>query len=110
MPLCGLRFCPVRYRLRHWPSLARLPGRGRVPTAVDATFSYEGETDARVGVDRRAVEAVGQVDGRSEEHTSELQSLMRISYSVFCLKKNNNKPHETQHNISTSKYRNTNKK
>src|SRR3546814_8442040 len=30
---------------------------------------------------------------RSEEHTSELQSLMRISYAVFCLKKkNNNKP------------------
>src|SRR3546814_8690098 len=27
--------------------------------------------------------------GRSEEHTSELQSLMRISYAVFCLKKNN---------------------
>src|SRR3546814_7011252 len=42
---------------------------------------------------------------RSEEHTSELQSLMRISYAVFCLKKkkptrltNNRKddPHETQ--------------
>src|SRR3546814_4012996 len=34
------------------------------------------------------------VDGkstRSEEHTSELQSLMRISYAVFCLKKKNNK-------------------
>src|SRR3546814_3057137 len=30
---------------------------------------------------------------RSEEHTSELQSLMRISYAVFCLKKN--KPHKT---------------
>src|SRR3546814_11418410 len=28
--------------------------------------------------------------GRSEEHTSELQSLMRISYAVFCLKKQNN--------------------
>src|SRR3546814_2099427 len=28
-----------------------------------------------------------QPDGRSEEHTSELQSLMRISYAVFCLKK-----------------------
>src|SRR3546814_4679232 len=27
------------------------------------------------------------IDGRSEEHTSELQSLMRISYAVFCLKK-----------------------
>src|SRR3546814_2771996 len=29
------------------------------------------------------------VDPRSEEHTSELQSLMRISYAVFCLKKKN---------------------
>src|SRR3546814_9175095 len=40
---------------------------------------------------RRAVlgrEELGQV--RSEEHTSELQSLMRISYAVFCLKKKNN--------------------
>src|SRR3546814_1160187 len=31
---------------------------------------------------------------RSEEHTSELQSLMRISYAVFCLKKNNNETEE----------------
>src|SRR3546814_8161566 len=30
-----------------------------------------------------------QYSGRSEEHTSELQSLMRISYAVFCLKKKN---------------------
>src|SRR3546814_4970698 len=30
---------------------------------------------------------------RSEEHTSELQSLMRISYAVFCLKKKNSKLH-----------------
>src|SRR3546814_5640404 len=29
----------------------------------------------------------GRANGRSEEHTSELQSLMRISYAVFCLKK-----------------------
>src|SRR3546814_7409705 len=49
--------------------------------------------------------ASGALDERSEEHTSELQSLMRISYAVFCLKKkktntltntnnhtNNNKP------------------
>src|SRR3546814_2150858 len=38
---------------------------------------------------QRAV-AIAEVDGvalRSEEHTSELQSLMRISYAVFCLKK-----------------------
>src|SRR3546814_4720186 len=38
-------------------------------------------------------------DPRSEEHTSELQSLMRISYAVFCLKKKKNKipPHKPTH-------------
>src|SRR3546814_4961365 len=34
---------------------------------------------------------LGAVKSRSEEHTSELQSLMRISYAVFCLKKKNQK-------------------
>src|SRR3546814_7503094 len=34
-----------------------------------------------------------QVEVRSEEHTSELQSLMRISYAVFCLKKKKTKQH-----------------
>src|SRR3546814_9521896 len=33
---------------------------------------------------------------RSEEHTSELQSLMRISYAVFCLKKKNTQQHARQ--------------
>src|SRR3546814_4060054 len=37
--------------------------------------------------------ALAAVLARSEEHTSELQSLMRISYAVFCLKK---KTHQTQ--------------
>src|SRR3546814_5297651 len=37
---------------------------------------------------------------RSEEHTSELQSLMRISYAVFCLKKKNKKH---KHTIQTSR-------
>src|SRR3546814_4481217 len=36
---------------------------------------------------------------RSEEHTSELQSLMRISYAVFCLKKKKHKNHITYHHI-----------
>src|SRR3546814_8435508 len=34
---------------------------------------------------------------RSEEHTSELQSLMRISYAVFCLKKKNKRRRQHQH-------------
>src|SRR3546814_2211234 len=36
------------------------------------------------------------VDGRSEEHTSELQSLMRISYAVVCLSKKKHSTHITQ--------------
>src|SRR3546814_4000745 len=58
---------------------------------------------------RTAGRAIGESDGadgrrlsrraRSEEHTSELQSLMRISYAVFCLKKKNKKEHSRQHNI-----------
>src|SRR3546814_7397718 len=37
---------------------------------------------------------------RSEEHTSELQSLMRSSYAVFCLKKKNIKPNQRPNNIN----------
>src|SRR3546814_4378941 len=38
---------------------------------------------------RGAGMGIAELRGRSEEHTSELQSLMRISYAVFCLKKKN---------------------
>src|SRR3546814_9781521 len=43
------------------------------------------------GPHRFDVAIVGRSENRSEEHTSELQSLMRISYAVFCLKKKKNK-------------------
>src|SRR3546814_1214927 len=43
---------------------------------------------------------------RSEEHTSELQSLMRISYAVFCLKKKNTKPRQ-QHIYELTCYEST---
>src|SRR3546814_10435834 len=42
--------------------------------------------DALLHPPERADRTAG-MDGRSEEHTSELQSLMRLSYAVFCLKK-----------------------
>src|SRR3546814_1292910 len=42
-------------------------------------------------VDEAWLQADGGLVDRSEEHTSELQSLMRISYAVFCLKKKNDK-------------------
>src|SRR3546814_5520858 len=50
--------------------------------------------DASAGHDEHARQGDGLAARRSEEHTSELQSLMRISYAVFCLKK------------KTSRYRN----
>src|SRR3546814_1300362 len=46
--------------------------------------------------------------GRSEEHTSELQSLMRISYAVFCLKKKKHtskQRHKAQRTTKLSKHR-----
>src|SRR3546814_2897234 len=45
-----------------------------------------------VGFEQMLPGALGLVFNRSEEHTSELQSLMRISYAVFCLKKTNQQP------------------
>src|SRR3546814_4721133 len=51
---------------------------------------------------RRACRRSAFRSDRSEEHTSELQSLMRISYAVFCLKKKNTKPHSPIHNTTNS--------
>src|SRR3546814_6310518 len=58
------------------------------------TGSSDASPDSAVRATRKLVEQDGvQVLigplSRSEEHTSELQSLMRISYAVFCLKKKN---------------------
>src|SRR3546814_1631929 len=50
--------------------------------------STEGQSDGNVTAGLGWIK--GRVTQRSEEHTSELQSLMRISYAVFCLKKKNN--------------------
>src|SRR3546814_2369606 len=70
--------------------------------------AYMGQSDGRVtDVLEDRIELVELVpDGaggwlerpRSEEHTSELQSLMRISYAVFCLKQKNKKKDALVHN------------
>src|SRR3546814_4341520 len=55
---------------------------------------------------------LGPDDFRSEEHTSELQSLMRISYAVFCLKKkkeNNKKTTQATQSTTTNVHHVTNK-
>src|SRR3546814_994610 len=64
---------------------------------VEAVSRHRGQRcEIQVQVDAARVEldlaAIGAgADQRSEEHTSELQSLMRISYAVFCLKKKKRK-------------------
>src|SRR3546814_9659535 len=47
----------------------------------------------------------GLLDERSEEHTSELQSLMRISYAVFCLKKKKTKKQKKTSQTLESRHR-----
>src|SRR3546814_6749762 len=72
--------------------LADLQKRGFQRVKIDGTLH---EIDAAPALDKKRkhdIEVVVDrlvVRARSEEHTSELQSLMRISYAVFCLKKKN---------------------
>src|SRR3546814_3840218 len=68
------------------PFAADLPTIGAIdPLRVSATLD-----DLLEAVRRRLADGRIEEDARrSEEHTSELQSLMRISYAVFCLKKKN---------------------
>src|SRR3546814_7507613 len=74
-----------RHHLARICAVARLQDHG--VTVVDQRVDHRGALDAQ-RVEARAVadHVLGELQ-RSEEHTSELQSLMRISYAVFCLKK-----------------------
>src|SRR3546814_7754489 len=67
---------------------------------ASTTTLYEGQS-GRVGLtpSRLLEELVRCTQRRSEEHTSELQSLMRISYAVFCLKKKKTKNTQLKNNI-----------
>src|SRR3546814_4166587 len=79
-----------RAREQEQPRLEQ-PVRGPVqPQRPDAGIKHDLPTRSRGGIARLdRIEITGQ-PARSEEHTSELQSLMRTSYAVFCLKKKNN--------------------
>src|SRR3546814_1639355 len=72
--------------------------RSVIPNLVDFFDTRTGSTSVRqsVSADRAKI--------RSEEHTSELQSLMRISYAVFCLKKKKTKHHTTNPRRQTTNH------
>src|SRR3546814_13108631 len=75
--------------------IRRPPRSTRTDTLFPYTTLFRSRRARRDALDRRRRKrviprlpgAVAQMEERSEEHTSELQSLMRISYAVFCLKK-----------------------
>src|SRR3546814_5693040 len=79
-------------------AVARTPRRRRLSIAPLASSPMSQSTakseptrgrSAGDDLELGAAEALSRQADRSEEHTSELQSLMRISYAVFCLKKKN---------------------
>src|SRR3546814_8100211 len=86
------------------------PGRSlRVRQAERLHVLPDPEALRRPGIlDAGDLDDHGQAVGlqrRSEEHTSELQSLMRISYAVFCLKKKRNITQDTKTTKRTTRYK-----
>src|SRR3546814_9222295 len=71
---------------------------GRCPQSPAAAEARQNRLQGDAGRQGRA----GAGRRRSEEHTSELQSLMRISYAVFCLKKKNIKSHKDKTRINVT--------
>src|SRR3546814_5878045 len=67
-------------------AISALVPRVAAKTVADLVYSAE-EIDASSAFAAGLISRVVPDGERSEEHTSELQSLMRISYAVFCLKK-----------------------
>src|SRR3546814_6916832 len=64
----------------------------------------KGSRDGRASFWQMGVSLLAHLFSRSEEHTSELQSLMRISYAVFCLKKKNEHTSTEPAHICTNTY------
>src|SRR3546814_7120208 len=66
-------------------------------TIGDTTIEYETASTSQKTSWFDSPDHSTSISGRSEEHTSELQSLMRISYAVFCLKKKKKKYNKRTH-------------
>src|SRR3546814_3944185 len=93
-----------RLRADERPSVApRLSENERQEDQAESILCRRDKPADRIAVHHAADEqAQDHDDVRSEEHTSELQSLMRTSYAVFCLKKKMLKKHHKQQNIQQS--------
>src|SRR3546814_1257091 len=86
----GIRSMTLARLLKSWAPLLEHPGN---PGLMDEARAALG--DRVLVLDEASMVSNSDKERRSEEHTSELQSLMRISYAVFCLKKKKNVPSTT---------------
>src|SRR3546814_10626019 len=78
------------------------PPRREAGQGTAGTISARTQGGGGLGTDFELGGGLQPIGFRSEEHTSELQSLMRISYAVFCLKKKNkNTQHKNRNNKHT---------
>src|SRR3546814_5648643 len=96
--VCSSEVNPTRITMARRPMnppLSASTCRLTMPARVRRNFDgSRGQRTSRLGADFTiSYVSLFCVAQRSEEHTSELQSLMRISYAVFCLKKK--QPHDT---------------
>src|SRR3546814_9276226 len=81
--------CSSDLRVAQGPVGRRLTAKYQAQLGIVHPDDFEGGGDVYAGFSRDDAQwAWWKRYARSEEHTSELQSLMRISYAVFCLKKN----------------------
>src|SRR3546814_9560049 len=78
--------------------LSRIVAEVAGETVATANVGEKSKTLKRIVSDH-----LDGADGRSDEHTSELQSLMRISYAVFCLKKKKNNTTSKNNNNTTNR-------
>src|SRR3546814_2509819 len=113
-PLCDPLFPFTTLFLSRWFGRRRVPAfdvaQAVLPRAVGPALSPLGSSAAAseagaVGPSvrspsPRSASRDGAPGSRSEEHTSELQSLMRISYAVFCLKKTNTRIQTARSDLS----------
>src|SRR3546814_7821499 len=88
-------FILVQQHLQSSDVVARKQG-GRQQIADALIVVGIEDQHSAIMIDRRLL--ITQAPQRSEEHTSELQSLMRISYAVFCLKKTTTKKNKSKLN------------
>src|SRR3546814_3588159 len=104
----GLASCP-QSSLSHYAAVVKrelnIPDDMRLLFGLSFGYEDPDHPSNLVRTSRLPIEEAVAFTRRSEEHTSELQSLMRISYAVFCLKKKKTKQINTRYTLLIHNYK-----